>query len=173
MISICLAYLIFTFREFKSIHKGKTAILHLRFGTEKNRRLGSKKARYNRAFRVRHLFCLHIMVGVRRFELPASWSRTKRSTELSHTPQRFSIIPLLFSVVKTKIKKLAHFGKKVSENKTPPPADPDEGEYHSPSLKSNFISSAENRYCMTSFATFLISSEAIYSTACRASFSGT
>ena len=28
-------YLIFTFREFKSIHKGKTAILHLRFGTEK------------------------------------------------------------------------------------------------------------------------------------------
>ena len=55
-------YLIFTFREFKSIHKGKTAILHLRFGTEKNRRLGSKKARYNRAFRRRHLFCLHIMV---------------------------------------------------------------------------------------------------------------
>ena len=55
-------YLIFTFREFKSIHKGKTAILHLRFGTEKNRRLGSKKARYNRAFRKRHLFCLHIMV---------------------------------------------------------------------------------------------------------------
>jgi len=79
----------------------------------------------------------------------------------------------LFSVVKTKIKKLAHFGKKVSENKTPSPADPDEGEYHSPSLKSNFISSAENRYCMTSFATFLISSEAIYSTACRASSSGT
>ena len=61
MLSICLAYLIFTFREFKSIHKGKTAILHLRFGTEKNRRLGSKKARYNRAFRRRHLFCLLIM----------------------------------------------------------------------------------------------------------------
>lgn len=133
----------------------------------------AKKARYTQAFRRRHLFCLYIMVGVRRFELPASWSRTKRSTELSHTPQRFSIIPLLFSVVKTKIKKLAHFGKKVSENKTPSPADPDEGEYHSPSLKSNFISSAENRYCMTSFATFLISSEAIYSTACRASSSGT
>ncbi len=133
----------------------------------------AKKARYAQAFRRRHLFRLHIMVGVRRFELPASWSRTKRSTELSHTPQRFSIIPLLFSVVKTKIKKLAHFGKKVSENKTPSPADPDEGEYHSPSLKSNFISSAENRYCMTSFATFLISSEAIYSTACRASSSGT
>ena len=49
-------YLIFTFREFKSIHKGKTAILHLRFGTEKNRRLGSKKARYIRAFRRRYLF---------------------------------------------------------------------------------------------------------------------
>ena len=44
-------YLIFTFREFKSIRKGKTAILHLCFGTEKNRRLDSKKARYNRAFR--------------------------------------------------------------------------------------------------------------------------
>ena len=86
MISICLAYLIFTFREFKSIHKGKTAILHLRFGTEKNRRLGSKKARYNRAFRGRHLFCLHIMVGVTGFEPAASWSRTKRSTKLSHTP---------------------------------------------------------------------------------------
>ena len=49
-------YLIFTFRVFKSIHKGKTAILHLCFGTEKNRRLGSKKARYIRAFRRRHLF---------------------------------------------------------------------------------------------------------------------
>ena len=61
MISICLAYLIFTFREFKSIPKGKTAILHLRFGTEKNRRLGSKKARYIRAFRMRHLFFLNIM----------------------------------------------------------------------------------------------------------------
>lgn len=36
-------YLIFTFREFKSIHKGKTAILHLCFGTEKNRRLVAKK----------------------------------------------------------------------------------------------------------------------------------
>lgn len=49
-------YLIFTFREFKSIQKGKTAILHLCFCTEKNRRLGSKKARYIRAFRRRHLF---------------------------------------------------------------------------------------------------------------------
>ena len=85
MISICLAYLIFTFREFKSIHKGKTAILHLCFGTEKNRRLGSKKARYIRAFRVRHLFCLHIMVEVTRFELATSASRTQRSTKLSHT----------------------------------------------------------------------------------------
>ena len=37
-------YRIFTFREFKSIHKGKTAILHLCFSTEKNRRLGSKKS---------------------------------------------------------------------------------------------------------------------------------
>ena len=69
-------YLIFTFREFKSIHKGKTAILHLRFGTEKNRRLGSKKARYNRAFRKRHLFCLHIMEQDRRFELPPSVWKT-------------------------------------------------------------------------------------------------
>ena len=59
--AIVPVYLIFTFREFKSIHKGKTAILHLCFGTEKNRRLGSKKARYIRAFRRRHLFCLHIM----------------------------------------------------------------------------------------------------------------
>ena len=69
-------YLIFTFREFKSIHKGKTAILHLCFGTEKNRRLGSKKARYNRAFRRRHLFCLHIMVRVVRLERTVSWSQT-------------------------------------------------------------------------------------------------
>ena len=36
-------YLIFIFREFKSIHKGKMAILHLCFGTEKNRRLVAKK----------------------------------------------------------------------------------------------------------------------------------
>ena len=65
-------YLIFTFQEFKSIHKGKTAILHLCFGTEKNRRLGSKKARYIRAFRRRHLFCLHIMVCPTGFE-PAAF----------------------------------------------------------------------------------------------------
>ncbi len=38
---------------------GKTAILHLCFGTEKNRRLGSKKARYNRAFRRRHFLSPH------------------------------------------------------------------------------------------------------------------
>ena len=50
------------------IHKGKTAILHLRFGTERNRRLGSKKARLYRAFRRRHLFCLHIMVEARGVE---------------------------------------------------------------------------------------------------------
>ncbi len=55
--------MIFSFQEFKSIHKGKTAILHLCFSTEKNRRLGSKKARYIRAFHRRHLFCLHSMVG--------------------------------------------------------------------------------------------------------------
>ncbi len=42
--------MVFSFREFESCHKGKTAILHLCFGTEKNRRLGSKKARQNRAF---------------------------------------------------------------------------------------------------------------------------
>ena len=88
MISICLAYLIFTFREFKSIHKGKTAILHLRFGTEKNRRLGSKKARYNRAFRKRHLFCLHIMVGVTGFEPAASCSQSRRATNCA-TPRFF------------------------------------------------------------------------------------
>ena len=63
-----LAYRIFTFREFKSIHKGKTASLHLCFGTEKNRRLDSKKARYIRAFRRRHLFCLHIMARPGGFE---------------------------------------------------------------------------------------------------------
>ena len=30
----------------------------------------------------------HFMVGVRGFEPPASWSRTKHSTKLSHTPKR-------------------------------------------------------------------------------------
>lgn len=55
---------------------GKTAILHLCFGTEKNRRLGSKKARYNRAFRRRHLFCLHIMVDLKGFEPSTSRMRT-------------------------------------------------------------------------------------------------
>lgn len=84
MISICLAYLIFTFREFKSIHKGKTAILHLRFGTEKNRRLGSKKARYNRAFRKRHLFCLHIMARREGFEPATFWFVAKHSIRLSY-----------------------------------------------------------------------------------------
>ena len=47
---------------FESIRKGKTAILHLCFGTVKNRRLGSKKTRYIRAFRRRLLFCLRIML---------------------------------------------------------------------------------------------------------------
>ena len=79
MISICLAYRIFTFRKFKSIRKGKTAILHLCIGTEKNRRLGSKKARYNRAFRRRHLFCLHIMAQMVHSlgSLPRSPTRTR------------------------------------------------------------------------------------------------
>ena len=75
--------MIFTFREFKSIHKGKTAILHLCFGTEKNRRLGSKKTRYIRAFRRRHLFCLHIMARREGFEPPAFWSVARRSIQLS------------------------------------------------------------------------------------------
>ena len=76
-------YRIFTFREFKSIHKGKTAILHLRFGTEKNRRLGSKKAQYNRAFRRRHLFCLHIMAQMVHSlgSLPCSPTRTRPSKQ--------------------------------------------------------------------------------------------
>ena len=43
LISICLAYPIFIFRLFEPCHKGKTEILHLCFGTEKNRRLGNKK----------------------------------------------------------------------------------------------------------------------------------
>ena len=58
---------------------GKAAILHLCFGTEKNRRLGSKKARYIRAFRRRHLFCLHIMVDLKGFEPSTSRMRTERS----------------------------------------------------------------------------------------------
>ena len=93
-------YLIITFREFKSIHKGKTAILHLCFGTEKNRRLGSKKARYIRAFRRRHLFCLHIMVGVARLELAASWSRTMRATICATPRCSFFIIMITHTVVK-------------------------------------------------------------------------
>jgi len=86
-------YLIFTFREFKSIHKGKTAILHLRFGTEKNRRLGSKKARLHRAFRRRHLFCLHIMVEPRRIELLSE----NRSANLSTRLVKSFEIPFLLS----------------------------------------------------------------------------
>ena len=34
----------------------------------------------------------YAMVGVTGFEPAASWSRTKRSTKLSHTPAAFSII---------------------------------------------------------------------------------
>ena len=78
-------YLIFTFREFKSIHKGETAILHLRFGTEKNRRLGSKKARYNRAFRRRHLFCLHIMAQKERLD-GFSTRRVRFANSLFYVP---------------------------------------------------------------------------------------
>ena len=88
-------YLIFTFREFKSIHKGKTAILHLRFGTEKNRRLGSKKARYNRAFRGRHLFCLHIMVGEGGFEPPKSLTTDLQSAPFGHS----GILPYLIELL--------------------------------------------------------------------------
>ena len=59
------------------------AILHLCFGTEKNRRLGSKKARYIRAFRRRHLFCLHIMERATRLELasrhPANGEAIRRN----------------------------------------------------------------------------------------------
>lgn len=32
-----------------------------------------------------------ILVGVRGFEPPASWSRTKHSTKLSHTPKKYLI----------------------------------------------------------------------------------
>ena len=56
------------------------SVLHLRFGTEKNRRLGSKKARYIRAFRRRHLFCLHIMATVYKNDTVSNgfiWFHTK------------------------------------------------------------------------------------------------
>ncbi|MFR2204766.1 MAG: hypothetical protein ACLS5X_03435, partial [Eubacterium sp.] len=58
-------------------------ILHLRFGTEKNRRLGSKKARYIRAFRKRYLFCLHIMAQMVHSlgSLPRSPTRTRPSKQ--------------------------------------------------------------------------------------------
>ncbi len=39
------------------------------------------------------------MVGVTRFELAASWSRTKRSTNLSHTPVLFRAIALQARVI--------------------------------------------------------------------------
>ena len=48
------------------------------FRYRENRRLGSKKARYNRAFRRRH-FCLHIMVDLKGFEPSTSRMRTERS----------------------------------------------------------------------------------------------
>ncbi len=61
-------YALLSFIHSFYIYKWKTAILHLCFGTEKNRRMGSKKPRYNRGFRGRHLFCLHSMVGEDGFE---------------------------------------------------------------------------------------------------------
>ena len=73
------------------------AILHLCFGTEKNRRLGSKKARYNRAFRKRHLFCLHIMVEVTGLEPAASCSQSRRATTCA-TPRYFYINFFLISL---------------------------------------------------------------------------
>ncbi len=61
-------YALFRFMHSFYVHKEKTAILHLRFSAEKNRRLGSKKARYNRAFRWTHLYCVQVMVGEDGFE---------------------------------------------------------------------------------------------------------
>ena len=50
------------------------------------------------------------MVGVRRFELPASWSRTKRSTKLSHTPiHNVKIIAQRGSFVKNFFEKVVLF----------------------------------------------------------------
>ena len=75
---------------------------YLCFGTEENRRLGSKKARYIRAFRRRDLFCLHIMVGAEGFEPSASWTRTMRDTKLRHAPffHSFLIIGIFLPNVK-------------------------------------------------------------------------
>ena len=53
------------------------------FGTTKG---GSTSPCYNAKQKGTALPFLFVLVGVRRFELPASWSRTKRSTKLSHTP---------------------------------------------------------------------------------------
>lgn len=37
------------------------------------------------------LFAFYQLVGVRGFEPPASWSRTMRSTKLSHTPIKLKL----------------------------------------------------------------------------------
>ena len=47
---------------------------------------GSSTYRFNYKSTGHHPMSCAFMVGVRRFELPASWTRTKRSTKLSHTP---------------------------------------------------------------------------------------
>ena len=102
-------YLIFTFWEFKSIHKGKTAILHLCFGTEKNRRLGSKKSRYIRAFRRRHLFCLHIMAQKERLD-GFSTRRVRLANSLFYVPfcsakrwTKSSSLSALFALYRKKV----------------------------------------------------------------------
>ena len=51
-------------------------------------------------FRRRHLFCLHIMVGVARLELAASWSRTMRATICATPRCSFFIIMITHTVVK-------------------------------------------------------------------------
>ena len=55
-------------REFKSIRKGKIAILYLQICIWKSRCLDSKKPRYNRGFCGTYLFYVPIMVEHRGFE---------------------------------------------------------------------------------------------------------
>ena len=42
-----------------------------------------------RLFQLNHWYCYRL-VGAGRFELPASWSRTKRATGLRYAPQFFN-----------------------------------------------------------------------------------